>query len=135
MFGHKLSWSWTLDTTCQGKAKVLLKGGYRNIFYSFISPVGKGSTKKGPFRSLLVHWSIGPLVHWSIGPLVHWFIGPLWLNVKCQMSIRLNFCRSVPPELLRSFLYFALQIGNTQNIFISHIYNLIFILCMYQTGN
>ena len=22
---------------------------------------------------------------------------------KCQMSIRLNFCRSVPPEFLRSF--------------------------------
>ena len=28
-------------------------------------------------------------------------------NVKCKMSIRLNFCRSVPPELLRSFLYFS----------------------------
>ena len=26
------------------------------------------------------------------------------LNVKCQISIRLNFCRSVPPEFLRSFL-------------------------------
>ena len=52
-----------------------------------------------------VHWSIGPLVHWSIGPLDHWSIGQLvhWLNVKCQMSIRLNFCRSVPPEFLRSF--------------------------------
>ena len=26
-----------------------------------------------------------------------------WLDVKCQKSIRLNFCRSVPPEFLRSF--------------------------------
>ena len=75
----------------------------------------------------LFHWSIGPLiqlVHWSISLLVHWSIG--WMsnvkcqmsnvkcqksnvkcqisNVICQMSIRLNFCRSVPPELLRSFL-------------------------------
>ena len=33
-----------------------------------------------------------------IGPLVH------WLNVKCQMAIRFTFCRSVPPELLQSFL-------------------------------
>ena len=24
-------------------------------------------------------------------------------NIKCQMPIRLNFCRSVPPEFLRSF--------------------------------
>ena len=24
-------------------------------------------------------------------------------NAKCQKSIRLNFCRSVPPELLQSF--------------------------------
>ena len=26
------------------------------------------------------------------------------LNVKCQISLRLNFCRSVPLEFLRSFL-------------------------------
>ena len=26
------------------------------------------------------------------------------LNFKCQMSIRLHFCRSVPPEFLWSFL-------------------------------
>ena len=56
------------------------------------------------------NWSIGSLVHWSIGPLVHWFIGPLvhWSmsKIKCQMSIRLNFCRSVPPEFLRSFFLF-----------------------------
>ena len=25
-------------------------------------------------------------------------------KIKCQMSIRLNFCRGVPPEFLRSFL-------------------------------
>ena len=46
-----------------------------------------------------------PLVHWSIGPLVLWSFGPL---VECQMSKikcqRLNFCWSVPPEHLRSFL-------------------------------
>ena len=33
-----------------------------------------------------------------------------WLNVRCQKSIRLNFCRSVTPEFLRSLLY------NTTNI-------------------
>ena len=43
------------------------------------------------------------LVHWSTGQLVHWSIG--WMsNVKCQMLIRLNFCQSLPPERLRSFL-------------------------------
>ena len=26
-------------------------------------------------------------------------------KMKCQMSIRLNFCRSVPPEFLRSFFF------------------------------
>ena len=53
----------------------------------------------------VVQWSIDPLVHWSLGPLVHWSLGPLvhWLNVKCQKSISLNFCWSVPPEFLRSF--------------------------------
>ena len=50
---------------------------------------------------LLDHKSIGPLVHYSISPLVHWSIGPV------QMSLRLNFCRSVPPEFLRSF--FAIE--------------------------
>ena len=30
-------------------------------------------------------------------------------NVKCQMSIRLNFCQSVPPELLRSFFKLKLE--------------------------
>ena len=56
-------------------------------------------------RMANVHWSIGSQVHQSNGPLVLWFIGPLvhWLNVKCQMSIRFNFCWSVHPELLRSF--------------------------------
>ena len=53
-------------------------------------------------------WSVGPLVHWPIGPLVHWSIGPLvefqMSKMKCQMSIRLNFCQSLPPEFLRSFL-------------------------------
>ena len=29
-------------------------------------------------------------------------------NIKCQMSIRLNFCRSVLPEFLRSFLEIAI---------------------------
>ena len=31
-------------------------------------------------------------------------------NIKCQMSIRLNFCRSVPPEFLRSFLLLLLSL-------------------------
>ena len=68
------------------------------------------------------HSSIGPLFHWSIGPLVHWTTGPLVecqmsnvicykSNIKCQMSIKvilkLKFCRSVPPELLRSFFGFV----------------------------
>ena len=30
-------------------------------------------------------------------------------NIKCQMSIRFNFCRSVPPEFLRSFFLLASQ--------------------------
>ena len=30
-------------------------------------------------------------------------------NVKCQRSMKFNFCRSVPPELLRSFFAFAIQ--------------------------
>ena len=53
----------------------------------------------------LVHWSTGPLFHWSIGPMFHWSIVPL---VHCSIgplvhwTIRLNFCRSVPPEFLRS---------------------------------
>ena len=61
-------------------------------------------------QMILVHWLIGPLGHWSIVPLVYWSIGPLlhWSidplsNVKCQNSIRLNFCRSVPPKFLWSF--------------------------------
>ena len=68
----------------------------------------------------LVYWSIGPLVPWSLGPLVHWSIG--WMsNVKCkmsyvkcqksnQMSIRLNFCRSIPSEFLRSFSYHYISV-------------------------
>ena len=55
------------------------------------------------FLSCFFH---GPLDHWTIGPLVHWSIGPLvkcqMSKIKNQMSIRLNFCRSVPPEFLRS---------------------------------
>ena len=74
------------------------------------------------FIGPLVHWSIGPLVHlstgpWSIGPLVHCSIGLLvhwsigWMsNVKCQYW--LNFCRSVPPEFLRSFLYLTQLYGS-----------------------
>ena len=60
----------------------------------------------------LVHWSIDPLVHWSIGPLVHWSIGPLahWSIGPLVHWLRLNFCRSVPPEFLRSFL---IQYSNT----------------------
>ena len=68
----------------------------------------------------LVHWSISPLVHWSIGPLVHWSIGPLvhwstvhWLNVKCKMSIRLNFCWSAPPEFLPVIFYMVMGLGRT----------------------
>ena len=30
-------------------------------------------------------------------------------NIKCQMSIGLNFCQSVPPEFLRSFLTIAIE--------------------------
>ena len=58
----------------------------------------------GPLRPLDYwdHWSIGPLVNHSISPLVHWSFGPL-----VQMSIRLKFCRSVPPEFLRSFFLFV----------------------------
>ena len=38
--------------------------------------------------------------HWSIGPLVECKMS----KIKCKMSIRLNLCRSVPPEFLGSFL-------------------------------
>ena len=41
----------------------------------------------------------------------------MW-DIKCQMSIRLNFCRSVPPEFLRSFLKFFLC-GSFLKIFFS----------------
>ena len=37
-------------------------------------------------------------------------------NVKCKMSIRFNFCRSVPPELLRSFLTLNISEGR-DNLF------------------
>ena len=41
----------------------------------------------------------------SIGPLVHCLnVICRMSKIKCQISIRLNFCRSVPLKLLRSFL-------------------------------
>ena len=65
------------------------------------------------------HWSIGPLVPLLIGPLVECQMSNVknqMSNVRCQKSIRFNFCRSVPPELLRSFLFFKgvrwLESGN-----------------------
>ena len=74
---------------------------------SELTPVVKPLT-----NCALVHTTIGSLAHWSIGPLAHWSTGPLihclnvkcqnqMSNVKCKISIRLHFCRSVSPELLR----------------------------------
>ena len=54
-----------------------------------------------------VQWSIGPSVHWSIGSLVEYkmcYVKCQKSNVKYKMWIRLNFCRRIPPELLRSFI-------------------------------
>ena len=61
-------------------------------------------------RSNSIHWS---MLHWSIGPLVQWLNVKFQMSndicqmsdVKNQMSIRLNFCWSAPPELLWSFFY------------------------------
>ena len=98
-----------------------------DIWYSLVSP----ATSIALILLILLHWyyllsrlnsinaiyvsrvtrecrmSISPLVHCSIGPFDHWFIGPLVHWSKCQKSIRLNFCRSVPPDFLRSFLSMA----------------------------
>ena len=47
-----------------------------------------------------------------MGPLVH------WLNVKCQMSIRLNFCQSVTPEFLRSYSFTVQFVLDGSSIFL-----------------
>ena len=44
-------------------------------------------------------------------------------NVKCQRSIRLNFCRSVPPELLRSFSILNVVGLNIQLICLACLFN------------
>ena len=53
-------------------------------------------------------------------------------NIKCQRSVRLNFCRSVPPELLRSFLIYT-RLLNPQIYFRKT--KLILPFFVYQTQN
>ena len=62
----------------------------------------------------MVHLSVDALVDWSIGPLVECqmsYVKFQMSNVKNQMSIRLNFCRGVPPEFLQSFLGKVLRLA------------------------